>query len=105
MGARCSISTGYSATCTSPLAFSRAIYKAPPFLGSLTDWATIGNSRRLPRSLANMRAVLSHYQTLLNDYRTPGGSFADIMCTAPHRGFLEDHRFVDPTYGCGVTLP
>src|SRR5260221_11142846 len=51
-----------------------------------------------------MRAVLSHYQTLLNDYRTPGGSFADIMCTAPHRGFLEDHRFVDPTYGCGVTL-
>lgn len=47
----------------------------------------------LPRSLANMRAVLSHYQTLLNDYRTPGGSFADIMCSAPHRGFLEDHRY------------
>lgn len=48
----------------------------------------------LPRSLANMRAVLSHYQTLLNDYRrTPGGSFADIMCGAPHRGFLEDHRY------------
>jgi hypothetical protein len=42
-----------------------------------------------------MRAVLSHYQTLLDDYRTPGGSFADIMGCAPHRGFLEDHRFVD----------
>jgi hypothetical protein len=80
----------------------------PCDLCSLTDgwWGHDRKSRRLPRSLANMRAVLSHYQTLLNDYRrTPGGSFADIMCGAPHRGFLEDHRFVvDPTYGCGVTL-
>lgn len=47
----------------------------------------------LPRSLANMRTVLSHYQTLLDDYRTPSGSFRDMMCNAPHRGFLEDHRY------------
>jgi hypothetical protein len=47
----------------------------------------------LPRSLANMRTVLSHYQTLLDDYRTPSGSFRDMMCSAPHRGFLEDHRY------------
>jgi len=47
----------------------------------------------LPRSLANMRTVLSHYQTLLEDYRTPSGSFRDVMCSAPHRGFLEDHRY------------
>jgi len=47
----------------------------------------------LPRSLANMRTVLSHYQTLLDDYRTPLGSFRDVMCSAPHRGFLEDHRY------------
>jgi hypothetical protein len=49
---------------------------------------------RLPRSLANMRTVLSHYQTLLDDYRTPSGSFRDMMCSAHHRGFLEDHRSV-----------
>ena len=54
------------------------------------------NPRRLPRSLANMRTVLSHYQTLLDDYRSPCGSFKDIMCSAPHRGFLEDHRSVSP---------
>jgi hypothetical protein len=41
-----------------------------------------------------MRTVLSHYQTLLDDYRTPSGSFRDMMCSAPHRGFLEDHRSV-----------
>ncbi|KAH9972648.1 hypothetical protein BGW80DRAFT_362490 [Lactifluus volemus] len=47
----------------------------------------------LPRSLANMRTVLSHYQTLLDDYRTSSRSFTDIMCNAPHRGFLDDHRY------------
>jgi hypothetical protein len=52
------------------------------------------NRHRLPRSLANMRTVLSHYQTLLDDYRTPSGSFKDMMCSIPHRGFLEDHRSV-----------
>jgi hypothetical protein len=49
---------------------------------------------RLPRSLANMRTVLSHYQTLLDDYRTPSVSFPETMNTAPHRGFLGDHRSV-----------
>ncbi|KAH9028984.1 hypothetical protein EDB85DRAFT_2116819 [Lactarius pseudohatsudake] len=47
----------------------------------------------LPRSLANMRTVLSHYQTLLDDYRAPGGSFPEAMNCAPHRGFLGDHRY------------
>ncbi|KAH9956373.1 hypothetical protein BC827DRAFT_1157821 [Russula dissimulans] len=47
----------------------------------------------LPRSLANMRTVLSHYQTLLDDYRTPSESFPDVMSTARHRGFLRDHRY------------
>lgn len=47
----------------------------------------------LPRSLANMRTVLSHYQTLLDDYRAPGGSFPETMNSAPHRGFLGDHRY------------
>jgi len=47
----------------------------------------------LPRSLANMRTVLSHYQTLLDDYRAPGGSFPETMNNAPHRGFLGDHRY------------
>ena len=49
---------------------------------------------RLPRSLANMRTVLSHYQTLLDDYRTPGGSFPETMSSARHRGFLGDHTCV-----------
>ena len=65
-----------------------------PFPILLTGPTTERNRRRLPRSLANMRTVLSHYQTLLDDYRTPSGSFRDMMCNAPHRGFLEDHRFV-----------
>jgi hypothetical protein len=47
----------------------------------------------LPRSLANMRTVLSHYQTLLDDYRAPGGSFPETMNSATHRGFLGDHRY------------
>lgn len=47
----------------------------------------------LPRSLANMRTVLSHYQTLLDDYRAPGGSFLETMNSTPHRGFLGDHRY------------
>ncbi|KAH9972518.1 hypothetical protein BJV74DRAFT_209321 [Russula compacta] len=47
----------------------------------------------LPRSLGNMRTVLSHYQTLLDDYRTPRESFKDIMSCCPNRGFLEDHRY------------
>jgi hypothetical protein len=41
-----------------------------------------------------MRTVLSHYQTLLDDYRAPGGSFPETMNSAPHRGFLGDHRCV-----------
>lgn len=56
----------------------------------LTERATA----RLPRSLANMRTVLSHYQTLLDDYRAPGGSFPETMSSEPHRGFLGDHRSV-----------
>jgi len=47
----------------------------------------------LPRSLANMRTVLSHYQTLLDDYRAPDGCFLETMTSAPHRGFLGDHRY------------
>jgi len=47
----------------------------------------------LPRSLANMRTVLSHYQTLLDDYRVPGVSFPETMSCAPHRGLLGDHRY------------
>jgi len=46
------------------------------------------------RSLVNMRTVLSHYLTLLDDYRAPGGSFPETMNSAPHRGFLGDHRSV-----------
>lgn len=41
-----------------------------------------------------MRTVLSHYQTLLDDYRVPGGSFPETMNSAHHRGFLGDHRSV-----------
>ncbi len=67
------------------------------FIVLLSEPLTDGHGRnwhRLPRSLANMRTVLSHYQTLLDDYRNPSGSFRDTMCSAPHRGFLEDHRSV-----------
>jgi hypothetical protein len=62
------------------------------------------NLRRLPRSLTNMRTVLSHYQTLLDDYRFPSRPFTEIMCSAPHRGFLEDHRSVVPRC-CGAFFP
>jgi hypothetical protein len=41
-----------------------------------------------------MRTVLSHYQTLLDDYRVPGVSFPETMSCAPHRGLLGDHRSV-----------
>ncbi|KAI0265336.1 hypothetical protein BC834DRAFT_1041800 [Gloeopeniophorella convolvens] len=47
----------------------------------------------LPRSLADMRTVLSHYQTLLDDYRAPAASFADTMRGAAHRGVMGDHRY------------
>lgn len=67
------------------------------FIFSHATFMTDGTNRcRLPRSLANMRTVLSHYQTLLDDYRTPRESFKDIMSCSPNRGFLEDHRSVVP---------
>jgi hypothetical protein len=86
--ARCSTSTDYSAICAFLVSLSL-------FGPGLTDGTDPERYRyRLPRSLANMRTVLSHYQTLLDDYRTPSGSFRDMMCSAHHRGFLEDHRSV-----------
>ncbi|KAI9507100.1 hypothetical protein F5148DRAFT_1208031 [Russula earlei] len=56
----------------------------------------------LPRSLANMRTVLTHYQTLLDDYRTPDASFPEIMSGGHHRGFLGDHRWVRFTVVCRI---
>ncbi|KAI0062490.1 hypothetical protein BV25DRAFT_637468 [Artomyces pyxidatus] len=62
------------------------------------DGCTVLDVNRLladivPRDLAAMRTVLSHYQTLVDHYRAPSGTFAEAMCKGRHRGFLGDHRY------------
>ncbi|KAI0044846.1 hypothetical protein FA95DRAFT_1608186 [Auriscalpium vulgare] len=47
----------------------------------------------LPQGLTAMRTVLSHYQSLIDDYRGPTASFAETMARGLHRGFLGDHRY------------
>lgn len=49
-----------------------------------------------------MRTVLSHYQTLLDDYHVPGVSFPETMSSARHRGFLGDHRCVAVSFRLDV---
>ncbi|KAI0318203.1 hypothetical protein OF83DRAFT_1057232 [Amylostereum chailletii] len=51
----------------------------------------------LPRSESEMRTVVTHYQSLSQDYQSTSlPSFAETMNAPRHRGFLGDHRSVPP---------